>query len=174
VAANYLMPDDEYSLSSEGRSTACRANITGESPVDLIHNKIQQDSSRLLCYFNLAKNVPALISTLLVCSYTDVVGRKLGLLLPCIGGALKGIIYVVVIYCKAPVSYLYIGAVIEGLGGSHMTMASSAYAYLADILNHDQRSMRFAAVQAVLFLATAVGNVAIGYFISWGYVHSFW
>ena len=174
VAANYLMPDDEYSISSEGRLTSCRSNITGESPIDLIHNTIQRESSRLLCYFTLAKNVPALISTLLVCSYTDIAGRKLGLLLPCIGGALKGILYVVVIYCKAPVSYLFIGVAIEGLGGSHMTIQSSAYAYLADILDHDQRSLRFAAVQAVLFFATAVGNVAIGYMITWGYVHSFW
>ena len=174
VAANYLMPDDEYSVSSQGREYSCLSNGTGETPNDLIHNAIQRQSSHLLCYFTIVKCVPALISTFLLCSYTDIAGRKLGLLLPCIGGAVRGILFVTVIYCKAPVAYLFIGIALEGLSGSHMSFHSSAYAYLADILDYDQRSLRFVGIQAVLFLATAVGNVAIGYCITWGYVHSFW
>ena len=174
TAAKYLPNKGDYYLTVSSRETACQANVTSR-PVDWLQDAIHADSSNWLCYLNLARNIPALFTTLLICSFTDVSGRKFGLILPCLGAVMKGLVYLIVIYGKAPIIYLFIGNILEGLGGSHMTLHSSAFAYLSEVLLNDRhRSFRFTIVQAVICLATAIGNLVMGHIIrTWGYAVSF-
>ena len=52
-------------------------------------------------------------------------------------------------------------------------MQSSSYAYIADTVCQERRSFRFAMVQGVLYAATSLGNLGIGYCLQLGYLDSF-
>ena len=54
-----------------------------------------------------------------------------------------------------------------------MVMQSSSYAYIADTIPTNNRSFRFAVVQGVLYAATSIGNLGIGYCLQLGYLNSF-
>ncbi|ELU12922.1 hypothetical protein CAPTEDRAFT_198722 [Capitella teleta] len=136
---------------------------------------LQEDSAALLSVLNIVRNAPALFATLILCSYTDVIGRRWGIFLPCIGGALKTICFLIVAYVGMDASpLLYIGETLEGFGGSIMTAQNIAAAYVSDIITEDKRTFRFTIIQSLHYLGTAIGNVIIGYAISgFGYCGSF-
>ena len=179
----YSLITSQYTLDtsqSDGVSPSCAlylnpdANLTD---VDLaLEIATQEDSSELLSILNLVRNVPALFTTLLICSYTDVVGRRWGILLPCVGGALKGFAFLVVAYKGISyVSLLYVGEVLEGIGGSIMTAQNVAVAYVSDISHPDTRTFRFTIIQCLHYLGTALGNLFMGYLINTtGYIGSLW
>lgn len=136
---------------------------------------IQAESAQFLSYLSLAKCIPALVSTLFICSFTDTVGRKLGLFLPCFGGLLSCLVWACVIYFEKPLTMLYFGCFIDGICGSYITLQSSTYAYFADLITSDRRSMRFVSALALVFVATGVGNIAVGHLIAqFGYLNSFY
>ena len=191
-ASQLLPPNAAYLAEAEMFNSACDVEVVSKNITDhcntslpppveyAIDNRdpltlqIQADASEWLTYFNLVRNLPAIFTTLLICSYTDVAGRKLGLLLPMMGGLIKNLIYVIVLSQSWNINILFIGTFIEGLCGSQMTAQGAAYAYVADIVPKDQRSLRFNVLQALLYLATAVGNVMVGYLIQQtGFVLSF-
>lgn len=164
----------------DSESIACILFRNSSSDVDRSHvmldTVVQEESSALLSVLNLVRNVPALFTTLIICSYTDIVGRRWGILFPCLGGALKCSCFLVVSYLGVQSSgLLYAGEIIEGIGGSIMTAQNVAVAYISDICTVEKRSFRFTMIQILHFLGTALGNFIIGYMIQGtGYSISYW
>ena len=136
---------------------------------------IQAEAAQFLGYLNLAKTIPALFATLFICTLSDVFGRKMGLFLPSVGGLANTIVWAYVVYFEKSMNLLYIGCVIDGMLGSYITLQSATYAYLADVTSTDRRSLRFVSAIGVVFVATGLANVAVGYTIAYlGYLNSFY
>ena len=135
-------------------------------PLVLQHEYIQADAAQLLSYLSFAKCLPAFFSTLFICFLTDSVGRRFGLLLPCVGGLASCLGWAAVVYYNASLSYLYVANVVDGFCGSYLTIQSSTFAYFADLITTDRRSMRYMSALALVFGATGIGNIAAGYLIA--------
>lgn len=124
--------------------------------------------------YNIFETLPAIVVSLVLCSWGDKHGRKLGLIFPCIGGVIKGILYILADIYGWSIDFLILPNAIEGFSGSHMTIAGSAYAYVADVVPPSKITFRFAVLNALLFAGSSVGNVAIGYMIrGLGFLTSF-
>lgn len=136
---------------------------------------IQEKASLWLMYCNLARTLPAIFITLVVVSYGDTGGRRLGLLLSNIGGACRFLIYVLLIYCNLPIWWLVLANFLEGLGGTHSTITASAYSYISDVVPAGKRTFRFSVAHALTFVASGLGNLAVGYILSAvGFLSLFW
>ncbi|ELU12935.1 hypothetical protein CAPTEDRAFT_198737 [Capitella teleta] len=125
-------------------------------------------ASYFVLYMNLLSNFPAIAITLLVCAYGDIIGRKLGLVLPTMGGAMKAMVYLWVAYNELPLWTLGLGHFFEGLGGTHFTFTGSAHAYIADVAQPQHLTLRYTILQTLLLVASTVGNMSVGYLISAG------
>ena len=162
--------------STNWRHRSCPQVNTTETVVDplvLQHEYIHADAAQLLSYLSFAKCLPAFFSTLFICFLTDSMGRRFGLLLPCVGGLASCLGWASVVYYNASLSYLYVANVIDGFCGSYLTLQSSTFAYFADLITTDRRSMRYMSALALVFGATGIGNIAAGYLIAtFGYLNA--
>ncbi|ELU12947.1 hypothetical protein CAPTEDRAFT_198750 [Capitella teleta] len=137
-------------------------------------NDIKAALSNYTLLFNVFETLPAIVVSLILCSWGDKHGRKLGLVVPCVGGVVKGVLYVITDVYGLSIDFLMLPNLIEGMSGSHMTVAGSAYAYVADVVPQSEITFRFAVLNGLLFAGSSVGNVAIGYMIiNLGYTWSF-
>ncbi|ELU12946.1 hypothetical protein CAPTEDRAFT_198749 [Capitella teleta] len=137
---------------------------------DTIKTKV----SNYTLVFNIFETLPAIVVSLILCSWGDKHGRKLGLVVPCVGGVVKGVLYVITDVYGLSIDFLMLPNLIEGMSGSHMTVAGSAYAYVADVVPQSEITFRFAVLNGLLFAGTSLGNIAVGYIISYiGYMWSF-
>ena len=70
---------------------------------------ISSKASVWVMYLSLARGIPPIVTILLILTYTDVNGRKLGLVLPTVGGMIRALTYTVVEWHQLPLSCLVIG-----------------------------------------------------------------
>ena len=96
-------------------------------------------------------------------TYSDVGGRKIAILLPSIGGMLKAIVFLIVIYLNLDVEFLLIGYMLDGLSGSQMCLYMAGFAYIADVTTEKDRSFRITVLEATIGIAAATCQVGVGY-----------
>ena len=160
--------------------------VSGQTCVDQIGNEtnavdvlledlIQSQASLWLLYIKLASSVPAMLATLIICSYGDIGGRKLGILLPPAGCALKSILFIMAMYIQgSPFYLLFIASFIEGMFGSHLTFMGSSYAYMADCTPNSKRPLRYTILQCANVIA-GLAHIPFGYWIdASGFLNPFW
>ena len=158
---------EESTLEAENLTEA-----TGE-----VEDDIQSEASIWLLYCNLARTLPAIFVTLIVVAYGDVGGRRPGLLLSTVGTIARFIVYIIVIYEDLDFSWVVFGCLLEGLGGTHSVIAASVYAYISDVVSgpEQQKTFRFAVVQALNYFGSVVGQLSVGLIIDEiGYLPLFW
>ena len=114
---------------------------TDAIPLDL-DNQIQEEATRWVLILTLVTDILAIFSTLIICSYTDVIGRKIGIILPLLGYLGRMVVYIITMYLDLPIQYLFIGAIVDGLCGSTPTITGSSFAYLTDITTAESRTFR--------------------------------
>ena len=130
-------------------------------------NHLKSSTSVWIIYLELLTSGIGLVTNLIICAYSDIAGRKVGLALPTISLAAEAVIYIIVSYFHLSISYLAIGHLLEGLCGSHLTLSGTAYAYLADITPEASRTLRFALLNAILLFSCMAGNVIVGILINY-------
>ena len=123
---------------------------------------------------SLSGGIIAILMSLIIVSYSDIKGRKIGLALPCLGGLLNSTCYFLVEWYQLSPLFIYIGPFMDGLCGQHMTLAGAGYAYLADVVKPHTRSFRYTLFSWSIFVAMAKASLAVGYMISsLGYLYTF-
>ena len=140
-------------------------NTSGPNSTFQIIQTIQEDSSQWLLYLSVAVSVPSIFSIIFIGTYSDVGGRKIAILLPSIGGMLKAIVFLIVIYLNLDVEFLLIGYVLDGLSGSQMCLYMAGFAYIADVTTEKDRSFRITVLEATIGIAAATCQVGVGYWI---------
>ena len=85
---------------------------------------------------------PSLVSAILIGAWSDKVGRKPAILLPCIGTTIDMSITLAVIYGDLPLTTLFIGSFINGLMGYFPAMMLSTMAFIADTTEESMRATR--------------------------------
>ena len=127
--------------------------------------EVQSQTAEWVLYCNLARSLSAIPVAFLLCSASDVWGRRPALLAGCAGGMLRFILYITIDCLHLPLGYLILANLLEGLGGSHTMVIAMVYCVLADTFTSAVRVRRFAMIHALLFICSAVSSIAVGYLI---------
>ena len=153
-------------------SNLCEMNNT--DPWYKFQEKVQAHASYFNILLTVASNIPAFFMSLFLGPYSDRVGRKYTMILPLCGTLASAVCYVVVIGFDLNINWLFVGSVLNGLGGYFTCMLMGCFAYVADITEPEQRMFRITVIEMCMFASTVVTPIPIGYLIQTaGYLYPF-
>ena len=163
------MSGDILEESAEKSTSLCAAGSETTSTSD-----IQEIAARILSTFSFLNILPMLIAAVLMGSYSDKQGRKVALILPVIGGLLRGIVAFVVCYWKLQVRFLYAGGLAEGFCGGTAVFTTALFAYIADVSTTDKRSWRMLVISIAQAMGISLAEISTGYMITYiGFIAPF-
>ena len=150
-------------------------NIT-TNPDYAIQQEIAAETSHWVMLGTTLSYIPALFISVIYGALGDNLGRKVHLLIPCIGGFLCICCMLVVLYLDLPLSYYVSANVLYGLGGGYQFLMVGCSAYVADItVTEKARLMRITTVQAVLLGTMSIVQIPAGYIIDiFGFIIATW
>ncbi|KAL3872557.1 hypothetical protein ACJMK2_035780 [Sinanodonta woodiana] len=154
---------NEYGIPhlSKGNTQDATTCSTSNGNSSRILNEIQKDASDQFLYLSLASNIPSAILIFFLGSLSDKLGRKYFLLAAIVGGALKQIVYVIVMYWNLSIGILYVGNALESLTGGMGATLMATFAIIADICPPGrQRAIRITLLEAII--AVVVGLALLG------------
>ena len=184
VLPNYirykLTQDRNFTMIFKGNvedhnGTCYDRNIT-TNPDYAIQQEIAAETSKWVMLSTTLCSLPALFISVIYGALGDNLGRKIHLLIPCIGGFLCICCMLVVLYLDLPLWYYVSANLLYGLGGSYQFFMVGCSAYVADITtNEKSRLMRITIVQAVLLGTMSIVQIPAGYIIDkYGYITATW
>ena len=99
----------------------------------------QASTASFLIGYEIVLVLPGILMAFWVGSRSDRSGRKLPLFLPVLGIFLRAMCSFLVAYFHLDTYYLFIGVVLDGMSGAQCVLATTAYAYIADITDPKSR-----------------------------------
>ncbi|XP_048259591.1 solute carrier family 46 member 3-like isoform X2 [Haliotis rufescens] len=125
---------------------------------------VQSQTSYWILRKNVVELVPSCLLVLfLLGSLGDKVGRKLPVILPCLGEVLSSIVYLILsIYPSSKVEYVMIAAAVNGLSGGFTSLLMSVYSYVMHIADPANRTVRMGIIESIVFFAGTVGVFVSG------------
>ncbi len=149
-------------------------NLNSSDPEYILQQQVEAKSSEWMVVFNVCSMFPAVFSVGLLGPYSDVAGRKIAMILPIIGGIIRAFFSIIIVYCKLDFRLMLIPNFVEGCTGGIVAFLMSCFAYIADISDHKQRSIRILILDIMIGFGVAISQVSIGYIIkAVGYVYPF-
>ncbi|XP_071128136.1 lysosomal proton-coupled steroid conjugate and bile acid symporter SLC46A3-like [Mytilus edulis] len=165
----YFAVQKEYNISSvvsASRQSLCEANKS--SPLFKQQQKIQSITANWNAYCHLAQSVPVLFMSLMVGSWSDVIGRRAALFIPTFGLIFKSAFFAIGIKLEWNIYTFVIAFFVDGLCGMWISLLASAYSFTADLTNYGKSRMF-----GVVFVDMTLGvGIALGVFTS-GYIIKF-
>ncbi|XP_061198287.1 lysosomal proton-coupled steroid conjugate and bile acid symporter SLC46A3-like [Saccostrea echinata] len=141
----------------------CIINETDISPES---ENIQKEAALFGIYTALVSGIPAVISNLLLGTFSDRFGRIFMFLAPTIGQMISKTIILFCVYYQFDINYILIGSAIEGVLGGYLAILMASFSYIADITeNNKQRSVAITFLEIAVGVGAVVGRFSTGYFI---------
>ena len=152
----------------------CR-RLSGPNLTKSEENFVQSKTSKWILYQSVALTLPSIATSLILGSWSDQVGRKVILLLPCGGSVLLYASHILnVVFFSANVNYLLIGVFISGFFGGFATVLLGVFSYISDVTDKSNRTVRVAVLESMIFLGGTVGGLIGGVLVDHsGYVAAF-
>jgi PCFT/HCP family folate transporter-like MFS transporter 1/3 len=154
------MGNDVKNFTSEG--SQCENNITSESFIN--QQKVQSTNASLELYISLATFLPSIIA---LCAYGilgDRIGRRLLLILPCLGAILKALLYISIIKFNLPVYFFFLEPLEYFFGGIDALILGT-YAYISDTVPSERRSLRMTILDVLSLANGAIASMIVGNWI---------
>ncbi|XP_032882277.1 solute carrier family 46 member 3-like [Amblyraja radiata] len=105
-------------------------------------------------------------TSILLGAWSDQAGRKLGMILPCVGALIGGAILIVMVQVKEMSVYWCIfSAFFIGIFGNYAAVSLSVFSYMADVTTAENRTKRIAIVQAMIYIGGTVGFLLSGWLL---------
>ncbi|GFR57510.1 proton-coupled folate transporter [Elysia marginata] len=144
-------------------------------------HKVEDDHVTSETSFWILKSTIALTATsffttvLFLGPFGDKWGRKIPVILPCCGALFSSISALLnAKFMAAPLVYLIVGPVLNGLCGGFIACLMAVYSFVGHISSPANKMMRLGIVEAMVFLAGAVGVFVSGMMLEKeGYVVTF-
>ena len=139
---------------------------------------VQSEASKWIMYNNIASTVPSVLSvTFFLGPFGDVGNRKIPLIIPIIGCILFNAGNLINAFFKyAPMWCLLFGNLVNGFTGGYIAVMMAAYSYIGHISTMENRTLRVAIVEAMIFFAGTLGVFVSGTILdntSFYFVYSF-
>ena len=146
----------------------------GSSDSSDLENEVQSASSQFMMIMNAVCLPTGFLMTTFLGHYSDFRGRRLAMIMPCVGGALRAFLSMLVVYFQLNLYYLVGAAILESLFGGTMSIIMATFAYISDVSTSNTRSMRILIVEMGIGLGVATGTITTGYMIKlYGFLISF-
>jgi MFS family permease len=144
--------------------SVCVANKS--SPEFKLESEATSMAAQYMVYYSLSQGIPAVVSNLILGSYTDALGRKFLLGVGISGTLLRLIFSVIIIYFKFDMLYFIGACFIEGCTGQYATFLQVCLAYAGDITKPGkQRTNGMAYIMFMLGSSLTLASFAAGYLI---------
>uniref|UniRef100_A0A2C9LBU5 Major facilitator superfamily (MFS) profile domain-containing protein n=1 Tax=Biomphalaria glabrata TaxID=6526 RepID=A0A2C9LBU5_BIOGL len=137
---------------------------------------VTSETSYWILKITLALTLPSFFMVIFFLgSLGDVIGRKVPVILPCLGAFaayLSGLLNAK--YESASLYYILIGPLLNGFSGGYIACLMSVYSYVGHITTPDTKLTRMGIVEAMIFIAGTIGVFTSGLMIdNQGYVFTF-
>ncbi|XP_064617023.1 lysosomal proton-coupled steroid conjugate and bile acid symporter SLC46A3-like [Liolophura sinensis] len=165
-----LLREGNVTLNGTVKNSHCVATIGNDSGAQIVA-RAQNMASSWQLYLSLVGGIPSVFATILLGSLSDRIGRKVLLLLPAVGAAIRSATYCAVSYWGLPLYCLLIVHGIEGCTGSFVATLLASFAYTSDITARGKkRSLQITIMESMLGIALGISNLTLGFMIKeWGY-----
>ena len=162
----------EYTNSHEQKKFFNEANLTEPKVADSTCNassdsleyktekKASQSASNRIVYYSLAQGIPAVVSNLILGSYTDALGRKFLLGVGILGTTVRMCISVIIIRYEWGLIYFTIACIIEGCTGQFATVLQASLAYAADITKPGEQRV-YGIIYIEIMLGTSLTTASL-------------
>ncbi len=142
-------------------------------PLDINRQKaiaIRKDALDFITTLDVIRLVPTVFVVFLFGAWSDSTRRRRPLLwMPAVGNTVYALAIVIDYYDYIPQNaFLYIGALISGLGGGAFTFMMGSSSYNADIVPLARRTHEFALLETMSALSLALSNLLSVYSLSGG------
>ncbi|XP_072173139.1 proton-coupled folate transporter-like [Diadema setosum] len=140
-----------------------------------VEDEIQRQTAVWSLYLYAISTFPAFFTTVFVGAISNVVGRKVTMLVPCVGFIVQCVLFLLISYFHFPLWTFYLAELLQGVSGGVVLLFAGAQTYIADTTNKKQRTLRIAVTEVVYFFGNGSSQISNGYLISYfGYESSYW
>ena len=137
-------------------------------------NSLQTYSSYLSLVAQLLYTVPTLVTIFIAGTLSDVIGRKLILIIALVASILASVIFLLIHLFKLHPYFILLPELVDGLGGNHQFVTIAVSSMVADLTTHKRRTFRLSIMEACILMGTFLFQVISGYLLSWlGFLWSF-
>ena len=142
---------------------------------DTLEDEIQQQTAVWSLYLYAMSTFPALFTTIVVGAISNLAGRKLAMMVPCLGYIIQCVLFLIISYSNLPLWTFFIAELLQGMSGGVALLFAGAHAYIADTTEKRERTLRIAVTEGVYFFGNGAIQISNGYLISsFGYESSYW
>ena len=139
---------------------SCR-NVSG-----IVDQQVQAQTSHWILYINIATGLPSIILSIFYGSLSDLIGRRLFIVLPTIGAMLNTAVILVVNYIPSlPIHVLLVGAFFNGVYGSYSVINFAAYSYASDVSAHSGRTRQIGVLESMTYLGATFSQIVGGVWV---------
>ena len=125
--------------------------------------EVQRISGQYIYYYKILLNGPAIFLGLFCGAWSDIVGRKLPIMLPCLGTILAVLMYMVSLqYVIPPLWMILVGTAINGAFGKSAVISMALHSYAADISDKDSRTQKLGKLLSMNFFGYFIGSLISG------------
>ncbi|RXN00188.1 Proton-coupled folate transporter [Acipenser ruthenus] len=129
---------------------------------------IQSKTSYILLVYVAVLSLVSIPPAIIFGSWSDKAGRKLGMILPSVCSAVGGGFLIAVTEVEQINAYwTIITAFVIGISGGHVAVFLSVFSYLADVTNDENRTLRMAILESMVFIGGTVGFLLSGTLIQY-------
>jgi len=138
---------------------------------------VQRKATKFLTWYRFLSDLPVLGLTLFVGSWSDKVGRKLVMILPCLGTVLTVMLYLIsTLFIKQGyfLAMVLCGAIMRGLFGGNVIMMMAVQSCISDMTSVSNRTWRFSVLYAMNYVGNVVGYIIMGVLLQvYSFAHVF-
>ena len=133
-----------------------------------IEQRVQSEASHWLLYLNIASGIPSILVSLFYGGLSDILGRKLFIILPVIGTAFNAATVLAVIYFGSvlSLSFLLLGSLVAGLLGNFSVVNFAVYSYASDVSSDRKRTRQIGILESMTYLGGTLSLVVGGLWIT--------
>ncbi|XP_072031228.1 LOW QUALITY PROTEIN: proton-coupled folate transporter-like [Amphiura filiformis] len=125
--------------------------------------RVQTLTSHWLIILNGGLTVASVLSTLFLGAWSDRVGRRVCLIIPCVGSIVNAILLIFSsLNIFMPIWYIVLGSILLGMTGGFSLILSSVFSYMSDLVTVENRTMRFAILESMTFIGSFIGLLTVG------------
>ena len=153
---------------SQNASTNVLSNCHGNNTSQLARQEsaLQEHVSHFRLYLSYSSYAPTIIATVVLCSMSDVVGRRVLFLFPCVMMFVKQVICLFAMKLDLPLWVFYVANIVDGLSGSFCTAFAAGFAYAADLTPVGKaRTLAIMVAECAIYLASVASQLVVGYLL---------
>jgi len=124
---------------------------------------VQNSVASSIMYYKVLLNLPAILLGLFCGSWSDKVGRKLPVMLPCVGTIISVVFFLASMIPAVPtILFVLLGGAIRGAFGKSAVITMALHSYVSDTSDKENRTQRLSGLLAMNFFGYFVGSLITG------------